>query len=129
MNAAALNRDLEQIDVRQWLRDLGLPAEVSTVDFAVWCLEQEGLENVTEEFAETILWNCTGFPSFWAIGLDGDHPIECCATQLRGWAKVHKLSPEYGTLLLNDMQYSWRDFLPQLQAQANALTLSILEGD
>lgn len=36
-----------------------------------------------DEFAELLLWEETGFPSFWRIPEDGAKPVECCVTQLK----------------------------------------------
>lgn len=128
-NILGLASELEQIEVRQWLRDQGLSDTVSAVDFAVWCLEQEGLTNVTQDLANEVLWNCTGFPSFWRIGVDGRNPIECCHTQLRGFGKVAALSKEHAGRLMSDPTYSWRQALADIDAQSAAVTASLLEDD
>ena len=36
-----------------------------------------------DDEAGYVLWNHTGFPSFWNIPADGETPEECCRTQLR----------------------------------------------
>mgnify|MGYP003423372163 CR=1 FL=1 len=44
---------------------------------------REELPGVDPEALEYILWNHTGYPSFWAIPKDGNTPEECLRTQLR----------------------------------------------
>jgi len=36
-----------------------------------------------EEFLEFVIWEHTGFPGFWRIGIDGDTPEECLRKQLK----------------------------------------------
>jgi hypothetical protein len=44
---------------------------------------QELGADVSQDEADYILWNHTGFPHFWDVGVDGDTPEQCCRTQLR----------------------------------------------
>ena len=37
----------------------------------------------TKDEAEFLLWEKTGFPSFWCIPDDGNTPEECMLTQLK----------------------------------------------
>jgi len=128
---SSLASDLKKIEAKQWIRDLGLPDTVSTIGFAVWCLEQEGLADVTEDLAELILWECTGFPCFWQIGIDGDTPIQCLHTQLRGWAKVAVLSKDKASKILahETPWYGWREALAEIEAENQAMTNRLLEED
>ncbi len=34
--------------------------------------------------AEHVLWECTGWPMFWHVGVDGDTPEACLRAQARG---------------------------------------------
>lgn len=45
-------------------------------------LVREYFPGESEDFAWMILWNETGYPSFWHIGSDGDTPAECLRTQI-----------------------------------------------
>jgi hypothetical protein len=45
-------------------------------------LVREVFPDATDEEAGTLLWEQTGFPSFWNIPRDGATPEECCRTQL-----------------------------------------------
>jgi len=116
MNALALDlaTDLEKI--------------AAAIAFAVHCLRDEGLE-ADEALADFVLWNCTGFPSFWRVGTDGAHPIECCSTQVRKWARVAQLSREKAGRMLDDPTYSADDALMELEAEGTATTTRILEDD
>lgn len=44
---------------------------------------REVFPEATDDEAGYLLWNETGFPSFWSIPEDGVTPEECCRTQLR----------------------------------------------
>lgn len=44
---------------------------------------KEYFPEATDEEANHILWNETGFPCFWRLGEDGATPIECCRKQLK----------------------------------------------
>lgn len=128
---SSLASDLEKIEAKKWIRDLGLPDTISTIEFAAWCLEQEGLEGVTEDLAQLILWECTGFPCFWQIGVDGDTPIQCLHTQLRGWAKVAVLSKDKASKILahEDPWYGWREAIAEIEAESRETTRALLEDD
>lgn len=45
-------------------------------------LVREVFPDVTDETADYLLWEKTGFPLFWNEK-DGDTPEECCRTQLK----------------------------------------------
>jgi hypothetical protein len=45
-------------------------------------LVREYFPDVSDKEADYILWNHTGFPSFWNIPHDGDTPEACCRKQL-----------------------------------------------
>ncbi len=38
---------------------------------------------LTDEDADFVLWEYTGYPDFWAIPSDGATPEECCRRQIR----------------------------------------------
>ena len=40
------------------------------------------LPGISEQEADYILWNHTGYPRFWNIGVDGGTPEECLRSQL-----------------------------------------------
>lgn len=44
---------------------------------------KEFFPNADDELADFILWEETGFPSFWNIPEDGNTPEECVRKQLR----------------------------------------------
>ena len=46
-------------------------------------LVREYFPNATDEECEFILWERTGFPSFWDIPEDGNTPEECLRKQLQ----------------------------------------------
>lgn len=46
-------------------------------------LVREYFPGVTDEEVECILWEKTGFPTFWNIPVDGNTPEECCRKQLQ----------------------------------------------
>lgn len=120
--------ELEVLAVKEWLRERGVPEDISAIDFAIWCLQDEGIP-ADAKLAETILWDCTGFPAFWQIGRHGDHPIACCETQLRGWAKVAIRSKEHASRLLDDPTYSFEQALADIATQAGELRQRLLEDD
>lgn len=124
----ALATDLGRVAAREWLREQGLSETISVLDFALHCLRDEGVD-ADARLAESVLWNCTGFPSFWHVGRDGTHPIECCATQLRGWARVAVRSPERASRVMNDPTYSARQALAEIDAENAATADRILEDD
>lgn len=39
--------------------------------------------NPSTEDLEVLLWEFTGWPCWWRIGIDGDTPEECLRTQAR----------------------------------------------
>lgn len=39
-------------------------------------------KKLTDEQADRIIWEFTGFPAFWNIPRDGDTPEECIRTQI-----------------------------------------------
>jgi hypothetical protein len=48
---------------------------------------REYIPNVTEMEAEFIVWEKTGYPSFWDIPTDGQTPEECFRKQVQEYAK------------------------------------------
>ena len=46
-------------------------------------LVREYFPDATDEEADYILWEKTGFPGFWNIPEDGNTPEECCRKQLK----------------------------------------------
>ena len=46
-------------------------------------LVREYFPNITDEVADCILWEHTGFPSFWRLGEDNSTIEECCRKQLQ----------------------------------------------
>ena len=44
---------------------------------------REYFPEATPEEADFILWEKTGFPCFWNIGVDGDTPEQCLRKQLQ----------------------------------------------
>lgn len=44
---------------------------------------KEYFPDATPEAVDYILWEKTGFPAFWNIGVDGDTPEECLRKQLK----------------------------------------------
>lgn len=44
---------------------------------------KEYFPKISDDDAGYILWNETGFPSFWSIPEDGETPEECLRTQLK----------------------------------------------
>lgn len=128
-NILGLAGELERLAAKQWLRDQGLPDDISARDFALHCLRDEGIAEADHDLAEAILWNCTGFPAFWRIGHHGAHPIECCGTQLRGWARVALRSNEAASRLLNDPTWSFEQALAELDHQDSGFRKQLLEDD
>ena len=128
LGSLVLGTELEKLAAQKWLTDQGLPENVTVGAFALHCLRDEGIE-ADGELANQVLWSCTGFPAFWHIGRHGEHAIECCSTQLRGWARVARRSQEKAGRLLNDPSYSFERALTELDADAVALTEGILEDD
>lgn len=124
-----LATDLEKIAAREWLRAEGLPEDILVRDFALHCLRDEGIVEADHRLAETILWNCTGFPSFWHIPGHGTHPIECCSTQLRGWARVAIRSKEAASRLMNDPTWSFEQALAMLDEQDTDARARLLEDE
>jgi len=45
-------------------------------------LVREYFPNISDEDADALLWEYTGFPCFWNIPKDGETPEECCRKQL-----------------------------------------------
>lgn len=45
-------------------------------------LVREVFPDATDDEADYILWEHTGFPSFWNIPEEGETPEECCKFQL-----------------------------------------------
>ena len=45
-------------------------------------LVREYFPNISDEGADALLWEYTGFPCFWNIPEDGETPEECCRKQL-----------------------------------------------
>jgi len=45
-------------------------------------LVREVFPDATDEQADYILWEHTGFPGFWNIPNEGNTPEECCRQQL-----------------------------------------------
>ena len=43
---------------------------------------REYFPDATDEFCEFVLWEKTGYPSFWNIPKDGNTPEECFRKQL-----------------------------------------------
>jgi len=43
---------------------------------------KEYFPEATEEFAEFVIWEKTGYPSFWNIPTDGSTPEECFRKQV-----------------------------------------------
>lgn len=41
--------------------------------------------DITTIDADYVLWEETGYPCFWRIGVDGGTPLECLRTQLRAF--------------------------------------------
>lgn len=46
-------------------------------------LVKEYFPDATDDEAGYILWNETGFPSFWNVPKDGNTPEECLRAQLK----------------------------------------------
>ena len=46
-------------------------------------LVREYFPDATDDEVDFILWEKTGFPEFWNIGVDGDTPLECLRKQLQ----------------------------------------------
>ena len=46
-------------------------------------LVREYFPSITDEEANDILWEKTGFPCFWHIGVDGNTPEACCRKHLQ----------------------------------------------
>jgi len=46
-------------------------------------LVKEYFPSATDEQADYILWEKTGFPCFWRLGEDGATPEACCRKQLQ----------------------------------------------
>ena len=44
---------------------------------------REYFPDATDEFCEFVLWEKTGYPSFWNIPSDGNTPEECMRKQLQ----------------------------------------------
>lgn len=44
---------------------------------------KEYFPNASDDEIEYILWERTGYPEFWNIGIDGNTPEECLHTQLK----------------------------------------------
>lgn len=51
---------------------------------------REYFPDATTEQADFILWEKTGFPAFWNIGVDGDTPEACLRTQLKAFQEELK---------------------------------------
>ena len=51
---------------------------------------REYFPDATPETIDYILWEKTGYPEFWNIGLDGDTPEECLRTQLKAFQEEVK---------------------------------------
>ena len=45
--------------------------------------------DATGEFLEFVIWEKTGFPSFWNIPKDGNTPEECFRNQLLQFKEAH----------------------------------------
>lgn len=123
-----LHADLERVRAREWLREQGVSEGISPVDFVLHCLREEGV-HADRQFADFLLWNCSGFPAFWHVGRHGDHPIECLSTQIRGWARVHRISPERAARIGNDPTYSFEDALAEIDEETRRRTEALLEDD
>jgi hypothetical protein len=123
-----LASELEQITVREWLVEQGLAPNISVIDFAVHCLRDEGLE-VDRPLADAVLWNCTGFPAFWHIPRHGAHPIECCGTQLRGWARVCLRSRGMAFAMMDDPTASFETALAILDKHDLDARARLLEDE
>lgn len=50
-------------------------------------LAREILPSLEESVLGYVLWNETGFPTFWRIPADGDTDEDCLRTQLREFGK------------------------------------------
>ena len=48
-------------------------------------LVREYFPDATDEQTEFILWEKTGYPGFWNIGVDGNTPEECLRKQLQNF--------------------------------------------
>ena len=48
-------------------------------------LVREYFPEATKDEIDFILWEKTGFPSFWDIGIDGNTPEECLRKQLQDY--------------------------------------------
>lgn len=46
---------------------------------------------ISKNDTEYIIWEHTGYPSFWRIGIDGDTAEECFRTQIREFFKSYKM--------------------------------------
>ena len=51
---------------------------------------REYIPDATDEEIEFIVWEKTGYPSFWCIPQDGATPEECFRKQVREYAEKRK---------------------------------------
>lgn len=49
----------------------------------IYEIVREYFPGATDEFCEFIIWEKTGYPSFWNIPEDGNTPNECFRKQLQ----------------------------------------------
>ena len=49
---------------------------------------KEYFPDATEEFCEFVLWEKTGYPSFWNIPKDGNTPEECFRKQIMNFKEA-----------------------------------------
>ena len=52
-------------------------------------IAREYLPRLADEELDHVIWEYTGFPSFWNIPKDGNTPEECFRKQLLAYARAH----------------------------------------
>ena len=65
--------------------------------------------DATEDDVDRIIWNETGYPAFWRIGLDGSSPMECFLIQI---ARV-AARENFGFFGYRDCEQVLREFHPR----------------
>jgi len=53
-------------------------------------IAREYFPDEDEDFLSFVIWEHTGFPSFWNIPEDGENPDECLRKQLKELSEVTK---------------------------------------
>lgn len=63
------------------------PSDLLGCSFDAYTIAKEQFPDATDDELNFIIWEFTGYPSFWQIGVDGATPEECFRNQL---ARVRK---------------------------------------